>query len=106
MAGFEDRLKQFEAQYGRDQELRFRVNVRRNRLLGQWAAEEMGLSGDAVTAYVASVVESDFDRPGDADVLHKVLDDLVAKGVDIDERRLRRRMDELLEKAKRQIMAE
>ena len=106
MAGFEDRLKQFEAQYGRDQELRFRVNVRRNRLLGQWAAEEMGLTGDAAAAYATSVVESDFDRPGDADVVQKVLGDLVAKGIDIDERRLRRRMDELLETAKRQIMAE
>lgn len=106
MSTFDERERQFEAQYSRDQELRFKVNVRRNRLLGEWAAAQMGLTGEAAAAYARSVVEADFDRPGDADVVQKVLGDLTAKGIDIDERRLRRRMDELLATAKAQVMSE
>ncbi len=106
MSTFDERRNQFETKYSRDEELRFRVNARRNRLLGEWAGERMGLSGDELAAYARSVVEADFQKPGDADVVEKVLADLTARGVDIDERRLRRRMEELLETAKQQIMAE
>ncbi len=106
MPTFDDRERQFEVEYSRDQDLKFRVNARRNRLLGEWAAAQMGLSGDAAKDYGRQVVEADFQRPGDADVVEKVLGDLTAKGIDMDERRLRRRMEELLETAKQQIMAE
>ena len=106
MTTFDDRQRQFEAKYSRDQDLRFKVTARRNRLIGEWAAAQMGLSGDAVKAYAREVVEADFEKPGDADVVEKLLGDLTAKGIDIDERRLRRRMDEMLETAKQQISAE
>ena len=106
MSTFDERERQFEAQYSRDQDLRFRVNTRRNRLLGEWAASQMGISGEAAKTYAREVVESDFQRAGDSDVVEKVLSDLTAKGIDIDERRLRRRMDELMETAKQQIMTE
>ncbi len=106
MPTFDERERHFETQYSRDQDLRFRVNARRNRLLGEWAAGQLGLSGEAVKDYARQVVESDFEKPGDDDVLQKVLGDLTAKGVDIDERRLRRRMEEMLETAKQQVMAE
>lgn len=106
MESFDDRKRQFEAKFGRDQELRFKVTARRNRLLGEWAARQLDYSGEQAAAYAREVVEADFEKPGDADVLHKVLADLTAKGVDIDERRLRRRMDELMETAKQQVISE
>ena len=106
MSAFDDRKRQFEAEFSRDQDLRFRVNTRRNRLIGEWAAAEMGLSGEAAKNYAREVVESDFQRAGDSDVVEKLLSDLTAKGIDIDERRLRRRMDETMETAKQQIMSE
>lgn len=104
MSTFDDRERQFEAKYGHDQELQFKVQVRRNRLLGQWAAEKMALTGEARDAYAKEVVSSDFDRPGDDDVLQKVLGDLTAKGVAVDARDVRAKMDELLAVAKKQIM--
>ena len=104
MSTFDDRERQFEAKYSRDQELQFKVMVRRNRLLGQWAADRMQLTGDARDAYAKEVVSSDFDRPGDDDVLQKVLADLSAKGDAADARELRRKMDELLVVAKKQLM--
>jgi len=104
MSTFDDRERQFEAKYSHDQDLQFKVQVRRNRLLGQWAAERMQLTGDASDAYAKEVVASDFDKPGDDDVLQKVLADLVAKGVSVDARDVRIKMDELLAVAKKQIM--
>jgi len=106
MATFDDREKQFEAKYTHDQELRFKVQARRNRLLGEWAGAEMGMSGEDLKAYARSVVQADFEKPGDDDVLQKVLADLSAKGVDMTEARLRKRMDELLDTARTQIMQE
>ena len=106
MSTFDDRERQFEAKYGRDQQLQFKVKARRNRLLGEWAAGELGISGEDAKAYARSVVESDFEKPGDDDVLEKVLADLTAKGVDCNAHRLRQRMDDLLETAKQQVMAE
>jgi hypothetical protein len=106
MTTFDDRKQQFEAKYSRDQQLQFKVKARRNRLLGEWAGAQMGLSGDALADYARAVVEADFEKPGDDDVLQKVLGDLTAKGVDCNEHRLRRQMDELLATAKQQVMAE
>ncbi|MET4701141.1 hypothetical protein ABIE65_004187 [Constrictibacter sp. MBR-5] len=104
MSTFDDRERQFEAKYSHDQDLQFKVQVRRNRLLGQWAAERMQLTGDASDAYAKEVVSSDFDKPGDEDVLQKVLADLNAKGVNVDARDVRIKMNELLAVAKKQIM--
>ncbi len=102
----DDRKKAFEDKYARDKELQFKVGARRNKLLGLWAAEQMGLKGDAATAYAKSVIESDFEESGDEDVFRKVMADLKAKKVDVSDHRLRKRMDELLAEASDQLMKE
>ena len=106
MTTFSDREKAFEDKYKHDQELQFKVEVRRNKLLGLWVAELMGLEGADAEAYAKEVVASDFEEPGDADVVRKVLGDLEAKGQEMTEHRLRKRMDELLLEAKQQVMTE
>lgn len=106
MSTFDDRKNDFENKFKHDQELQFKVMARRNRLLGEWAGAEMGLSGEALTAYAKDVVMSDFDRPGDDDVLEKVQADLKAAGVELESARLRKKMDSLLGDAKTQVMAE
>ena len=106
MSTFDERERQFEAKFQHDEELRFKVNARRNRLLGEWAGGLLGMSGDELKAYARSVVDADFEKPGDQDVFDKVMADLKAGNVDVSERALRRRMDELLAEAKAQVMKE
>ena len=107
MSTFNEREKAFEDKYKHDQDLQFRTEVRRNKLLGQWVARELfGLEGDAVESYAKDVVASDLDEPGIDDVVRKVMADIEAKGIDFSEHRLRHRMDELLAEAKQQIMKE
>ena len=106
MSSFNEREKGFENKYKHDEELRFKVTARRNKLLGLWAAGRMGLTGAAADAYAREVVRSDFEAKGDADVLQKVLADLTAKKLDVSEHAVRRRMDELLVEAKAQLMKE
>lgn len=106
MPGFDDREKAFEDKYKHDQNLQFRVEVRRNKLLGLWAAELLNMSGEAAEAYAKQVVAADFDEPGDADLVRKLLDDFKDKGVELSERQLRKRMEELLVTAKAQVMSE
>ena len=106
MTSFNDREKAFENKYKHDQELQFKVEVRRNKMLGLWAAELLGLSGADAEAYAKEVISSDFDEPGDEDVLRKVLADLESKTVDMTAHRLRKKMDELTALAKEQIMNE
>jgi len=96
MTTFDDREKGFEQKYKHDQELQFKVNARRNRLLGLWAAERMGLSGAAADDYAKTVVQADFERPGDSDVVEKVLKDLNDKGVSVTEVQVRKEMERLL----------
>lgn len=105
-SSFKDREKGFEAKYKHDQETTFKINARRNKLLGLWAAEQMGLTGAAADAYAKEVVVSDFDEPGDADVVRKVLKDLADKGVEMTEHRLRKEMERLGATARAQILAE
>lgn len=106
MTTFDKREKTFEDKYKHDQELRFRVEVRRNKLLGLWAAELLDRTGDDAEAYAKTVISADFEEPGDADLVRKVLGDLAAYGVDVSEHRLRKKMDELLAVAKEQVMNE
>ena len=106
MTTFNDREKAFEDKYKHDQELQFRVEVRRNKLLGLKVAELLGLSGDAAEAYAKEVVASDFEEAGDEDVFRKVFGDLQAKNVDFSEHRLRKLMEDLREDAKNQVMSE
>jgi len=106
MTSFNDREKAFENKYKHDQELQFKVEARRNKLLGLWAAELLGISGADADVYAKEVIASDFDEPGDEDVLRKVLGDFETKTVDMSAHRLRKKMDELTETAKQQVMNE
>ena len=106
MASFDDRQKGFENKYAHDQELQFKAQARRNKLLGLWAAEKMGLTGDAANDYAKTVVRADFDEPGDEDVFRKIRKDLDDKGVAQSDHQIRRTMDELLATAKDQLMHE
>jgi hypothetical protein len=102
MTGFDDRQKGFENKYKHDEELKFKVNARRNKLLGEWAGKQLGLAGAELDAYAKTVVMADFEKPGDDDVLQKVAADLKGKGVG--EGVVRAEMDKLLGVAKEQIM--
>ncbi|MDX1425720.1 MAG: DUF1476 domain-containing protein [Kiloniellales bacterium] len=104
MTTFDDREKAFEDKYKHDQELQFRVEVRRNKLLGLWAAELLGKS-DA-QAYASEVISADFEEPGDADLVRKILGDMQDAGVEMSEHRLRKKMEECLAEAKEQVMRE
>jgi hypothetical protein len=101
--GFKDRGKGYEAKYQNDQEMLFKITVRRNKLLGLWAAEQMGISGDKAESYAKEVVASDFEEAGDADVVRKVIGDMTGKGLDITEQALRTEMDRLGAAAREQI---
>ena len=105
MTTFDKREEGFEKKFAHDQELRFKANARRNKMLGLWAAEKLGLSGDAVNAYAKEVIMADFEEAGEADVLKKVLTDLSAKGDKSTEADIRRLMVELMEKAIADIQA-
>lgn len=106
MTTFDKREEGFEKRFALDEELRFKANARRNKLLGLWAAEKLGLSGDEADAYARSVVVSDFDRPGDEDVYEKVRADLDAKGLGVSEHQIRRTMEELMAQARLQVLQE
>jgi hypothetical protein len=103
---FDRREKGFEAKWAHDEELRFKVYARRNKLLGLWAAAEMGTTGPAADSYAKEVVAADFERAGDEDVFEKVRRDFDARGVTLSDHIIRRKMAELLETAKRQIETE
>ena len=96
----------FENKFKRDQEFDFKVNARRNKLLGLWAADLLSLVGDAADAYSKEVIASDFDEPGDDDVLKKVLGDLEGKGVGTSANIVRKEMDRLMSVAREQISSE
>jgi hypothetical protein len=103
MTTFDKREEGFEKQFAHDEELRFKAHARRNKMLGHWAAEKLGLSGDDAAAYAKEVVMSDFEEAGDHDVFKKVRKDFDAKGVAQSDHQIRRTMDELMQKAIEQI---
>lgn len=106
MTAFDTRERDAERKFEHDRELRFKAMARRNKLLGLWAAEKLGIGGEAAQAYAKEVVMADFDRPGDDDVLEKVQKDFETAGVAIDARAIRAEMDRLWPEAKNQIMTE
>jgi len=107
MDGFQEREREEEAKFKHEMELAFKVRNRRNKLFGLWVAEELlGLAGEEALAYAKDVVMADFEGPGDDDMMEKVKRDLAAKGVEISEHRLRRRLAELEEVAREQVMNE
>lgn len=106
MPQFDDRENAYENKFAHDSELKFRAEARRNKLLGQWVAAQLGLSGEAANAYAAEVVASDFQEAGDEDVFRKVAGDLKAKDVNVGEAAIRQKMAELAITAREQIVSE
>jgi hypothetical protein len=104
MTSFDDRERAFEAKFARDEEMAFRVTARRNRLLGKWAAAQMKLTPEETDAYAKAVVQADFEEAGDEDVIRKLLGDLLAAGVEIDDATVRRAVEEQTVEARRQLM--
>ncbi|ALG90297.1 MAG: DUF1476 domain-containing protein [Confluentimicrobium sp.] len=103
MTTFDDRENAFENKFAHDEEMKFKAQARANKLLGLWAAELMGLSGEEAAEYAKSVVKADFEEAGHEDVFRKVAGDLGDKA---DERTIRTRMVEVLAEAKAQLMTE
>jgi hypothetical protein len=106
MATFDEREKGFETKYSRDQELNFKVTARRNKLLGLWAAEKLGISGADADAYAKEVVMSDFEKPGEEDVVEKVMGDFTDKNAGVEESELRTEMARLMGTAREQVTSE
>jgi hypothetical protein len=106
MTTFEEREKGFERKFVHDEELKFKATARRNRMLGLWAAERLGLAGDAAQAYAREVIKADLAEPGDEDVFRKLRTDFDAKGVIDSDHQIRRTMSEMMSQAVAQIEAE
>jgi hypothetical protein len=105
MSSFDKREEGFEKKFAMDAEQKFKAEARRNKLLGLWAAEKLGITGDAAAAYAREVVAADFEEAGDGDVLRKVSGDLGAKGIAVTEAQVRVKMDELMATAIIQVKA-
>ena len=103
MTTFDKREEGFEKKFAHDEELQFKANARRNKLLGLWAAEKLGLTGAQADAYAKEVVMADFEEAGDQDVFRKIRKDLDAKKVAASDLDIRRAMDELMAEAVAQI---
>ena len=105
MTTFDKREEGFEKQFAHDEELRFKANARRNKLLGLWVAEKLGLKGADADAYAKEVVAADFEEAGEEDVFRKVRGDLDAKKVTVSDQEIRKLMNELLARAVQEIKA-
>jgi hypothetical protein len=105
MTTFDKREEGFEKKFAMDEEQKFKAEARRNRLLGLWVAEKLGLSGEAASTYAKEVVAAEFQEAGDADVVRKVMGDLKAKGIALTEQQLRVKMGELTAQAVAEVKA-
>jgi hypothetical protein len=105
MSGFDKRREGYESKFAHDQDLKFKATARRNKLLGLWAAEKLGISGEAADAYAKEVVKADFEEAGDDDVFRKIRKDFDAKSVSVSDHQIRREMEDLMVKAVEQIQA-
>jgi hypothetical protein len=106
MTTFEDREKGYERKFAHDQELKFRATARRNKMLGLWAAEQLGLSGEEAQAYAKEVIKADLEIPGDDDVFRKIRRDFDAKSVEKSDHQIRSKMVDLMGVAISQIETE
>ena len=104
MTNFNDRERAEEAKFAMDEDTQFRVTARRNRLLGQWAAEQMGLSAVEAEAYAKAVVQADFEEAGDEDVIRKLLGDLTNAGVEVAESDIRAALEAKMVEARRALL--
>ena len=98
MNKFDEREKSFEKKFAHDQELQFKVSARRNKYIGEWASKILGYNDEKIKEYIQSVIKADFAEAGDEDVFRKIKDDL--KNHNISDEDIRKKMDELNEKAK------
>src|SRR4029079_15241510 len=105
MIDFTKRRDAFESKFIHDEALRFKATARRNKLLGLWAAQQLGKSGAEAEAYAATVVKADFEEVGDEDFIRKVVSDLTAAGLPADEEQVRRLLEELTDRAAEEIKA-
>ncbi len=103
MTTFDKREDDFEKRFVHDEELRFKAIARRNRMLGMWAADKLGLKAAEADAYAKDVINAEFEAGGDADVFRKIRQDFDAKGIGQSDHQIRRTMDELFVKAMEQI---
>jgi len=106
MSQFEDRKRGEEAKFAMDQAAEFKIMARRNKLLGLWAADLMGLTGSDAEAYAKTVILSDLEEAGDDDVLRKIRADFDVKGIDRSDARIREQMDALVAVAHEQLNSE
>jgi hypothetical protein len=106
MTTFEDREHAEEAKFAHDEEMLFRVHARRNKLLGNWAAQRMGLDAAETESYARSVVQAEFEEAGDEEVIRKVLGDLLLAGVDVTEAEIRKSLEARTVEARRQLMGD
>ena len=104
MTTFDDRERAFEAKFAHDEEMKFRVIARRNRLLGEWAARKMGLSDVETEAYAREIVHAEFEEGGDEAVIRKLIGDLTSAGVDLDEAQIREALGHREVEARRQMI--
>lgn len=104
MGSFDDRERAFETKFAHDEEMKFRITARRNRLLGEWAARQMGLNEAETESYAKDVVRADFEEAGDQDVIRKVMGDLTAADIDIDEEAIVEALRNKEIEARRQII--
>ena len=98
MNSFEDRKKSFEKKFAHDEELQFKVSARKNKYIGQWVSQILGHNAEKEKEYIQSVIKADFEEAGDQDVFRKIKEDL--KNHNISDEEIRKKMDELNEKAK------
>ncbi len=104
MTTFDDRERAHETKFARDEDMAFRIVARRNKLLGHWAAELMKLTPEETSSYATAVIQADFEEAGDEDVVRKLLGDLHAADVEIDESVVRRALADKSVEARRQLM--
>jgi hypothetical protein len=104
MSTFDNRENAFENKFAHDEEMQFKVIARRNKLVGLWAAEQMGLTPEEADAYAKSVVQADFEESGDEDVVRKLLGDLTSAGVETDDSAIRAAIDAKMVEARRQFI--
>ncbi|GIU66585.1 DUF1476 domain-containing protein [Candidatus Phycosocius spiralis] len=105
MSQFDKRKTAHEAKYAHDSELAFKITARRNKLLGTWAAELLGLTGEEAEAYAKSIVLADFEEAGDEDVYRKIKADFTAAQCEVSEHQIRREIERLLDVARQQLTA-
>ena len=104
MSSFDEREKSFEKKFVRDEELQFKIDARKNKYLGEWAAEKLGKSSTDKDAYVQEVIKSDFTEPGDEDVFRKIQGDFKKASISISDSEIREQMNSLFERAKKDFL--